>query len=79
MFLKILMNIIEAEKCKILIIFNDMITVILSNKKPIVMVLFIRGRKLNLSLFLFTISYCCTKIIRLNSTHYFIMKMPKKQ
>ena len=37
---------------KILIVFDDMITDILSNKKlnPIVNELFIRGRKLNISL-----------------------------
>ena len=40
------------EKRKILIVFGDMITDMLSNKKlnPIIIQLFIRGRKLNISL-----------------------------
>ena len=53
-----------------------------SNKKlnPIVTVLFIRGRKLNVSLVFITQSYFpVPKNIRLNSTHYFIMKIPSKQ
>ena len=46
-------------KCKILIVFDDMITDILSNKKPnpIVTELFIIGRKLNISLAFITQSY----------------------
>ena len=42
--------------------------------------LFIRGRKLNISLVFITQSYfALAKHIRLNSTHYFIMKVPSKQ
>ena len=42
--------------------------------------LFIRGRKLNISLVFITQSYFAVpKDIRLNSTHYFIMKMPNKR
>ena len=65
---------------KILIAF-DMIADILSNKKlcPIVTELFIRGRKLNISLVFITQSYFSVpRNIRLNSTHYFIMKIPNK-
>ena len=42
------------KRQKILIVFDDMITDMLSNKKlnPIVTEFFIRGRKLNISLFL---------------------------
>ena len=42
----------ENKKQKILIVFDDMIIDMLSNKKlsPIVAELFIRGRKLNISL-----------------------------
>ena len=42
------------KKCKIVIIFDDMITEMLSNKKlnPIIIELFIRGKKLNILLFL---------------------------
>ena len=67
---------------KILIVFDDMIANMLSNKKlnPIVSELFIRGRKLNISLVFITQSYFSVpKDIRLNSTHYFIMKIPNKQ
>ena len=42
--------------------------------------LFIRGTKLNISLGSITESYFAVpKNIRLNSTHYFIMKIPSKQ
>ena len=49
----------------------------LSNKKlnPIITELFIRGRKLNISLFFITQSYFTVrKNIKLNVTHYFVMK-----
>ena len=65
-----------------MIVFDDMIADMLSNKKlnPIVTELFIRGRKLNISLVFITQSYFAVpKNIRLNSTHYFIMKIPNKQ
>ena len=54
----------------------------LSNKKlnPTVTELFIRGRKLNISLLFITQPYFAVpKRIRLSSTHYFIMKIPNKQ
>ena len=54
----------------------------LSNKKlnRIVTELFIRGRKLNISLVFIIQSYfAAPKNIRLNSTHYFIMKIPNKR
>ena len=54
----------------------------LSNKKlnPIVTELFIRGRNLSFSLVLITNSYfAVSKNIRLNSTHYVIMKTPNKR
>ena len=54
----------------------------LSNKKlnPVVTELFIRGRKLNISLVFITQSYFAVpKNIRQNSTHYFIMKIPNKR
>ena len=52
------------------------------NKKlnPIVTKLFIRGRKLNVSLVFITQSYFAVpKNISLNSTHYFIIKILNKQ
>ena len=69
------------KKRKILIAFDDTIADMLSNKKlnPIVTELFIRGRKLNISLVFITQSYfAVSKNIRLNSMHYFIMKIPNK-
>ena len=65
------------KKRKILIVFDDMITDMLCNKKlnPIVTELFIRGRKLSIFLVSITQSYfAVSKDIRLNSMHYFIMK-----
>ena len=64
-----------------MIIFDDMIADMLSNKKfnPVVTELFIRGRKLNISLVFITQSYFAVpKNIRLNSTHYFVIEIPKK-
>ena len=58
-----------------------MITDMLNKKKlnSVVNELFIRGRKLNISLVFITQSYFAgPKNIRLNSTHYFIMKIPNK-
>ena len=59
-----------------------MIADILNNKElnPIVNELFIRGRKLNISL-VFITQPCFTvpKNIRLNSTYYLVMKIPNKQ
>ena len=69
------------KKRKILIIFDDMIVDMLSNKRLnlIVTELFIRGRKLNVSLVFIAQSYFAVpKHIRLNSTHYFIMKILKR-
>ena len=67
---------------QLLIVFDDVIADILSNKKlnPIVTELFIRGRKLNISLVFITQSYFAVpKNLRLNSTHYFVMKIPNKR
>ena len=70
------------KKRKILIVFDDMIADMLSNKKlnPIITELFIRGRKLNISPVFFTQSYFAVlKGIRLNSTHYFIIIISNKR
>ena len=66
---------------KVLIIFDDMIADMFSNKKHnlIVTELFIRGRKQNISLDFITQSYFAVpKNIRLNSTLYFIIKISNK-
>ena len=70
------------KKQKMLIVFDDMILDMLSNKKrnPIGTELFIRERKLEFSLAFITQSYFAVpKNIRLNSTHYFVMKIPNKR
>ena len=69
------------KKHKILIVFDDMIADMLINKQlnPIVIKLFIRGRKLKISLvFITKSSFAVPKNIRLNSTHYFVLKIPNK-
>ena len=67
---------------KILIIFDDMIADMVNNKKlnSIVTELFIRGRKLNISLIFITQSYFkVPKDVRNNSTHFLIMKILNKR
>ena len=57
------------KKRKILVVFDDVITDMLSNKKPnpIVTELFIRGRKLNIFLVFTSSIICCTKNNGLNN------------
>ena len=67
---------------KILIVFNDVMADMINNKKlnPIVTELFIRGRKLNISIVFIMQSYFkVPKGVRLNSTHLFIMKILNKR
>ena len=67
------------RKRKMLIVFDHMMNDIFSNKNlnPTVTELFFGGRKLNISLLFITqSSFLVTKNIRLNSTHYFVMKIP---
>ena len=61
---------------KILIVFDDMIADIKNKKLNLVVTeLFIRGRKLNISLVFITQSYFkVPKDVRLNTTHFFIAK-----
>ena len=66
-----------SRKIKILIVFDDMIADIMSNKtfQAIIKELFIRCRKVNISLVFITQSYFFVqKDVRLNSTHSLIMK-----
>ena len=70
------------KKPKVLIIFDDMIAGMINNNKlnPIVTELFIRGRNLNISIVFITQSYFkVRKDVRLNSTHFFIIKIPNKR
>ena len=67
---------------KILIVFCDIIADMIKNKKlnSIVTEWFIRGRKLNISLVFIKQSYFkVPKYVRLNSTNFFIMKIPNKR
>ena len=67
---------------KTLIVFDDMIADMINNKKlnSIVTELFIRGRKLNISLVFITQSYFkVPKDVRLNTSHFFIAKIPNKR
>ena len=70
-----------AKNCKILVVFDDMIPDMINNKKlnSIIAELFIRGRKINISPVFITQSYFkVPKDVRLNTTHFFIMKIPDK-
>ena len=72
---------IDKER-KILIGFDDMIADMVNDKKlnSIVTELFIRGRKINISLAFITQSYLkVPKDVRLNTTHFFISKIPNKR
>ena len=67
---------------KILTVFDDMISDMIHNKKlnSIVTELFIRGRKLNISIIFITQSYFkVPKDVRLNTSHVFIAKIPNKR
>ena len=67
---------------EILIVFGNMIADMIKNKElnSIVTKLFIRGRKLNISLVFITQSYFkVPKDVRLNTTNFFIMKIPNKR
>ena len=67
---------------EILIVFDDMIADMISNKKlnSIVTKLLIRGRKLNISIVFIMQSYFkVTKDVRLNTTHFFITKILNKR
>ena len=72
---------VDKER-KMLIVFDDMIADMINNKKlnSIVTELFIRCRKLNISLVFITQSYFkVPKDVRLNSTHFFVLNKRKLQ
>ena len=67
---------------KILIVFDNMITDITTNKKfqAIIKELYIRCRKLNISpIFITQFYFSVPKDVRLNSTHFLIMKTHNKR
>ena len=68
----------SKRKRKVLIVFDDMIADIVTNKRfqAIIKELFIRCRKLNMSLVFITQShFSVPKDVRLNCTHYIIFKL----
>ena len=72
----------KNKENKILIVFDDIIADMIHNKKlnSIVTELFIRGRKLNIFLVFITQSYFkVPKDVRLNTSHFFIVKIPNKR
>ena len=80
MFMRILTVTIQSEKEK-KFVFDDMIADIMTNKKfkAIIKELFIRCRKLNISLVFITQCYFSVpKDVRLNSTHYLTMKISNR-
>ena len=80
--LKNINNYNPNKENKILIVFDDMIADMINNKKKysIVTELFIRCRKLNISLVIISQSYFkVPKDVRNNSTHFFIMKISNKR
>ena len=67
---------------KILIVFDNIIADMIHNKKldSVVTELFIRSRKINISLVFITQSYFIfPKDVRLNTTHFFIAKIPNRR
>ena len=71
-----------SRKRKVLIVFDDMVADIMTNKifQAIIKESFIRCKKLNISLVFITQSYFSVlKDVRLNSTHYLIMKINNKR
>ena len=68
-------------KRKILIVFDDMTSDMVDYKKlnPVVTELLIRDRKLSISVVFITQSYFkVPKDVRLNTIHFFVMKIPNK-
>ena len=78
-------NIDEFNTCKerkILLFFDDLIADVINYKNlySVISELFIRDQKLNISLLFINQSYFkVPKDVRLNSTHFFIMKIPDKR
>ena len=71
-----------SRKREKLTVFDDMIADIMTNRRfqAIIKELFIRCRKLNISLVFITQSYFSVpKDVRLNSTHYLIMKINNRK
>ena len=73
---------IKKRKRKILIVFDDMISRVMSDKKAqqVLQNLYICCRKLNISCcFLTQFYFSVPKTVRLNCTHYIIFKLNNKR
>ena len=71
-----------GKKRKVLIVFNDMIADMIINKKlnPVVTELLIRDSKLNISIvFITKLCFKVPKEVRINTKHFFIMKIVKQK
>ena len=71
-----------GKKRKVVIVFDDIIVDMISNKKPnsVVVELFIRRKKLNSSIAFIKQSYFkVTKEVRVNTKHFFIIMIPNKR
>ena len=72
----------KKRENKVLIVFDDMIADIEYNKifKKMIKELFYRGRKMNISIvFIMRCYFRALKNVRLNSTHYILMKIGNKE
>ena len=72
----------KKETQSIKIVFDDMIADIISNKKlnSVVTQPFIRGKKINISIvFITQLYFKVPEDVRINSTYFFIMKIPNKR
>ena len=72
----------KKRKRKVLVIFDDMISHVMSDKKAqqILKDLFIRCRKLDISLYFLTQSYFSVpKDVGLNCTHYILFKLNNRR
>ena len=74
-------NINCYKENKVLIVFDDTIADMIHSKKlnSILTKLFIRGSKLNISLFITQSYFKVPKDVRLNTSHFFISKSPNKR
>ena len=78
----IILKITTLKEKKVLLVFDDMIADIMIIKKfqATIKELFIRCRKLNISLaFIIQSCFSVPKAVRLNSTHYLIMKIHNRR
>ena len=69
------------KKCEVLILFGDMIADVINSKEinPVIIEFFITHRNLGISIVFIEQPYFkVPKEVRLNTTHFFIMKIPSR-